>query len=816
MLRNYHYSRTLIQNHIGKYINVSNMLSDIENSISPTPVLDWEAKNASVLEEFGRNLIKQVENNELHKIVDRDDEIQRIIQILTRQTKSNPILIGEAGVGKTAIVEKLASVLIEKKDIPLVLHDTKLYEISLSKIFSSSSQPGALEKIIEMIITTAEQENAILFIDEVHMIMTEENGKIANLLKPAMARGKIKLIGATTADEFKNFEKDKAMTRRFQPVKISEPDNISVYRILKTRASEIEEFYNVFIPEKTLLKAIALSERYFQNRKQPDKAIDLLEEAAAKLRMSLEAKPEILIELEQKLNNKILEKEMYEVKIGETPKERDIKKLQNIDKAISDLQNKLKAKEELYYEQRQLFESLIKAREEKIELKNKYKKVLHLGNFEEASRIKIELLPSINQKISEIKKQLLDFAEKTDENLIQNVVMPEMVGSIIEKATGIPVNAQDDDDLKKYRNIVETLTKEIHGQDKAIRLITDAIKRSKAGLSDKNKPLGSFLCLGPTGVGKTYLSQKLAEFMFDTDKVLHRFDMSEYMEPHSVARLFGSPPGYVGYNEGGQLTEAVKRNPYSIILFDEIEKAHTRVFDALLQILDAGRMTDGQGEVVDFKNTIIIMTSNIGSDIIREGLEHGYDAEVIETALLDEIKKHFRPEFLNRFDAKVVFNSLTPESVEKIAESELKKLINKLQEDNEIDMFYHPDIPVYITNKAYSLVDGARPVKRFINDKIIQLLTDKILCGEVEKGSNVYLRLDENKNLILFSVNDKELQELQKDEKPSEVLKLLKGNSFETADITTDKSPKKKKKKKKKKKNNWLSNSFTLNTEVGD
>jgi ATP-dependent Clp protease ATP-binding subunit ClpA len=807
---------------LGKYLETDYIYEDLKAMIPAKPIQDWEANTKTVLDAFGRNLTKLAKEGELHRIVDRDEEIMKLIQILTRQTKSNPVLVGEAGVGKTAIVEKLAFILNEKSGIPSSLHDYQLYELSLPAIISSGDE----EEIIELIINTSKQEKAILFIDEVHVIQNHQQGKIANLFKPAMARGDIKLIGATTEDEYKVFEDDKAMTRRFQPVKISEPDKVSLYRILKAKADETEEFHNVIIPDETLLKAISLSERYLTSKQQPDKAIDLLETSSAKLRMILESKPDVLINLQNKVSDIQIEIEM--LKIREDKNERINKKIKDLTKDFKEYKKELKKKEAEYQKQKALFDGMLEAKNALKELHRFREVELQLGNFESAALVETKDIPEAQIKLENIEQRLLDFAQSSDEKLIQNVVIPDMISRIIEDMTGIPVKAQDQDDLEKYGNIEITLKEKVHGQDRPIDLISAAIKRSKAGLSDSNKPLGSFLCLGPTGVGKTYLAEKLAEFIFDTNKVLHRFDMSEYKEPHSVARLFGSPPGYVGHEKGGQLTELVKRNPYSMILFDEIEKAHSGVFDTLLQILDAGRMTDGQGQTVDFKNTIIIMTSNYGSEIIKKGVEKGYEAETIEIALLEELKKYFRPEFLNRFDAKVMFNSLRPEAIVQIADSELGKLAERLIHENNLDLNWHPDVPVYITNEAYSITDGARPIKRYLNDTVIDVLTNKILNGEIHKGDTIYMVIDNN-NLEVFTVDIQGLKELKEKEQLSIVLessKVLENNhstipDFNKVDeseiVTADiGSPKKKKKKKSKKSKKSWDSSFNLDTETGD
>ncbi len=801
-------------NILGKYINIEHLKEDLTEAIPTIPNKDWNKKEESILTAFGRDLTSLAQEGELHQIVGRNEEMVRLLSILTRHTKSNPILVGDAGVGKTAIVEKLAEVLLNKEDIPSSLWDYKLIEIEPSKLLSAGAAPGAMEELIGEIITEAKKEKAILFWDEIHVIM-DSDARIANLLKPAMARGEIKLIGATTEDEYKVFEKDEAMQRRMAPIKVTEPSKTSVYEILKKKSIEIEDVHNILIPEITMLKAIQLSEKFRIDRNQPDKAIDLLEEAAAKLRMTLESKPEVIIELEHKIEDLQLELEISEIET-DIKSERQQVNLKKVRDTLTSKRNELKELQIRYKPQRKLLQQFVQAKE-KLAADTKQKdSLLLLGKFNEAIKYEVEIIPEDEKNIQEIENSIMNLTQEMDTNLIQNVVTPEMVARVIEIQTGIPVTAQGNDDLEKYKNIDVTLKAKIHGQDKAIDLITAAIKRSKAGLSDSNKPLGSFLCFGPTGVGKTYLAQQLAVFMFETDKVLHRFDMSEYMEGHSVAKLFGSPPGYVGYGEGGQLTEAVKRNPYSIILFDEIEKAHPRVFDTMLQILDAGRMTDGQGLTVDFKNTIIIMTSNIGSDIIKEGLENQESVEYIEEQLIQEAGNHFRPEFLNRFDAKVMFNALDIESVVKITTTELEKLGEKLLSENDLDLHWHPNIPAWITKQAYNLVDGARPIKRFLNDKVVDLLTTGLLNNTIVKGDAVYIPWAESMHsLTLFSVLPEDLIQINEEAQKDGRL-VLKANFSEPPTQADTKKKAKTKKKKQKKEQQASDISINFKTELGD
>jgi len=790
---------------LGKYIRFEHFKEDIKNLLPITPNRVYEEVTETILDTFGRDLTALYLEGELPTVIGRDEEVQRMIQILTRQTKANPILLGKAGVGKTALLEKLAGVIVDGH-VPQALIGFKIIELNMAKLLSADG----VESIILEIVETAHKEKAILFIDEVHLI-NNDKGKIANLLKPAMARDKLKLVGATTHDEYKTFEKDEAIQRRFQPITVEEPSSAEVYEILKTKAQEAEEFHNVLIPRESLLKAITLSDRYIQNRQQPDKAIDLIEEAASRLRATLESKPQVIVELQRELGDIFIQREIIEVQSGDRITERNQGRIDNITLKITEKEKELALLSAKFKDQNQLLLDVIRFKKTLLNLNKARDKALHLSNFEVAVEYDTTDIPEMENKIIDIERKLIDMASTVDENLIQNVVVPVMIERVIETITGIPASAQNEEDIQKYAIIEETLKREVHGQDESINLMSKAIKRSKAGLADQHKPLGSFLCLGPTGVGKTYLAQKLTEFMFDTDKVLKRFDMSEYMEAHAVSRLFGSPPGYIGHDEGGQLTEAIRRNPYSVILFDEIEKAHPKVFNALLQVLDAGRMTDGKGNEVNFKNTVIIITSNIGSEIIRSGLERDLDKEVVEHALLNELTKHFKPEFLNRFDAKLVFNSLNRQVVEKIAESELKTLANRLEENNNLTLYWHSISARKITEASYDIMNGARPIKRFINDNIVSLLTDRIMQGEIKA----------NENSLVYLAWDEEVQDFDVFSVTKETLKLLQ--AADDSDVALEKTKPKKKAKKKKEREKEkeidviiVPKEDKLDTELGD
>ncbi len=763
--------QSVIKNTIGKYLKFKHFQEDMRLLLPTAPNMVWEVTKVTVLDEYGDDLTAQAIAGELDPIIGRDEEVQRMVQVLCRQTKSNPILLGDAGVGKTALVEKLAQLLINK-EVPHSLVGMRIVTLNMASILSDP----AVESVMMALVEAAYQEKVILFIDEVHLI-NNDKGKIANLLKPAMARGRIKLIGATTHDEFKVFDKDEAIQRRFQPIIINEPSQTMTYKILQSKAEGAEKFHNVLIPNETLLRAITLSNRYVQNRQQPDKAIDLVEEAASRLRATLESRPQEIIEKERLIADLRIQIEILEVAAHGNITERMASKINKLQEKCEVLDEELVHLNYIFKSQRLLLTEVIKTKESLAANKANHSMAIHKGNFAEAIALEQNTIPALEEQLKTQEDGLIEMASTADENLIGNVVVPIMVERVIETITGIPVSAQEDD-IGKYRTMDVELKKIVHGQDAPIDQMAAAIKRSKAGLSDAERPLGSFLCLGPTGVGKTYLAQKLTEFMFKTDAVLKRFDMSEYSEGHSIARLFGSPPGYVGHNEGGQLTEAIRRNPYSVILFDEIEKAHPRVFDAFLQLLDSGRMTDGKGNEINFKNTVIIMTSNVGSHIIHAGLERGSKMNVIEQALGQELTKHFRPEFLNRFDAKLLFNALSFEDVIRISESELIKLGEKLSKDNELDLNWHPAVAVAITTAAYDITDGARPVKRYINDNIISVLTDNIMNGDIVRGDTIYLA-NAGKKFELFSVD-------------AEMLAVLK----EAEKVDTE--PKKKKKKKKK------------------
>lgn len=752
---------------VSRYVSQHTFSKKIEARRQPAPVLEWEHRADSILSTFGVNLVKKAQAGEIDAALSRDEEIQRMEQILIRKTKNNPTLVGEPGTGKTAIVEGLA-LLLANNEVTPKLAGSGLYELNLSAVHAASGgNVGKLGEILGEIIAAAKKERAILFIDEIHAIMAE-NGKIANILKPAMARGEVKLIGATTSDEFKeHFDSDEAMKRRMQVIRVEEVDDTSVYRILQQKAKNMEEFHNVIVPNAALLKAITLSNRYMTERNQPDKAIDLIEEASSKLRMTLESRPTEIVILEREIGKAKIECEMMQEE-GVTS-DRAKKTLKKLEDTIAEKEEKLAEAQAAFAVQKGKIDELREARESIQDLKDQHKLHMHNGRFSEAQKLKLEEIPAAIATLERVEKELLEV--NPDEQIIGNVVQPDMVARVIEGITGIPVRAQGEDDIEKYRNIEETLLKKVHGQDEVIHSISEAIQRSKAGLSDPNKPIMSCLSLGPTGVGKTFTAEQLAEFMFDTTKVMHRFDMSEFAEPHSISRLFGSPPGYVGYAEGGQLTEAVRRNPYSILLFDEIEKAHPKVFDSFLQILDAGRMTDGQGNTVDFKNTIIIMTSNIGSTVIQRGIEDGYPREVIEEALGKELLNNFRPEFLNRFDVKVMYNSLSIEDVLHVAQNELEKFQEKLSRDSEIELYWSKLVPAGIAVSSYDPMNGARPIKRFINNKIVNALTQLILKGEVQSGGSVWCEIF-GEEFTMIPVTSEELKEAQAEDEAREIPSL--------------------------------------------
>ena len=688
---------------------------------NPNPENTYE-----VLEKYGRDLTKDVENGKLDPVIGRDDEIRRVIQILSRKTKNNPILIGEPGVGKTAIVEGLAW-RIYKNDVPISLQNKTLYELDLGSLVAGAKYRGEFEERLKAVLGEIKKANGniILFIDEIHQLVgagkTDGAMDAANLLKPMLARGELHCIGATTLDEYRQYiEKDAALERRFQKVQVDEPtidDSIAILRGLK---DSFERHHGV--KDSAIIGAVNLSQRYITDRFLPDKAIDLIDEACASIRMEIDSLPEELDGITREKNR--LEMERISIE-KEDSNEDNVKRLNDIKERIASLTEQETALKAKWKEEKSSLDHIKELKNQKNKLVALQDKYMQEGNLQEASKLQYGDIPKITKEIADLE------AKESDDALLQEKVTVDNVSEVISRWTGIPMNKLMASEREKLLALDDTLKVRVIGQDDAITKVTDAILRSRAGINDEEKPIGSFLFLGPTGVGKTEVAKALAEQLFDTEKNIVRIDMSEYMEKFSVSRLVGAPPGYVGYEEGGQLTEAVRRHPYSIVLLDEIEKAHPDVFNILLQVLDDGRITDSKGNTVSFKNTIIIMTSNIGSQYLLEG-----NNEENRKLVKEELKVHFKPEFLNRIDEIVMFNSLDGSVVRKIIDKFIGQLVHRLQDKK---------ITISLTDQAYQMIQeegfdpiyGARPLKRFIQSQIETKLAKEIIKGTVHQGQHV-------------------------------------------------------------------------------
>ena len=693
-----------------------------------------------VLEKYGRDLVKLAKEGKLDPVIGRDEEIRRAIQILSRRTKNNPILIGEAGVGKTAIVEGIAQRIVSE-DVPDTLKDKTIFQLDMGALIAGTKFRGEFEDRLKAVIDEIKnsQGQIILFIDEIHTIVgagaTSEGGVDAsNMLKPALARGEIKTIGATTIEEYRKYiEKDAALQRRFQPVLIKEPSEDETIAILRGLKERYEVHHGVRIKDSALVAAVKLSSRYITDRFLPDKAIDLIDEAASLLRMQIDSMPVELDALTRRLRLLEMERKALENETDEQSKAR----LAEVLKEISTIKESVDTLTMKWKREKSIIEDIRKIKTNIENLKTKANIVQSQGDLDTAAKIIYGDIPSLNKQLDQKYEELKEV--QGNNPLLKEEVGEEEIAQVVSKWTGIPVARMLETEKDKLLKLEETLKKRVVGQDQAVTAVSNAIRRSRAGLSDPNRPIGSFIFLGPTGVGKTELAKALAEALFDTEKALIRIDMSEYMEKFSVSRLIGAPPGYVGYEEGGQLTEAVRRNPYSVILLDEIEKAHPDVFNILLQVLDDGRLTDSKGHTVDFRNTIIIMTSNIGSKYISEinaipGTQEYMDQyERIVERVTEETRHIFRPEFLNRIDEIIVFNPLTIKELKAIVELLLAKSSEKLIEKG-IAIEFSEDVKTFIINRGYDPVYGARPLRRAIQKYIENPLADFIIRNDVEKG----------------------------------------------------------------------------------
>lgn len=693
------------------------------------------------LDKYAKNLNQLAQSNKLDPVIGRDEEIRRVLHILSRRTKNNPILVGEPGVGKTAIAEGIAHRIISG-DIPENLKSKIIYSLDMGALIAGAKYKGEFEERLKAVIKEVIDSNGqiILFIDEIHTLVGAGGGgdgamDAANILKPALARGELRAIGATTLNEYqKYFEKDKALERRFQKVMVNEPsveDTVSILRGLKER---YETHHKVTIKDEAIIAAAELSSRYITNRFLPDKAIDLIDEAAAKLRLEMDSVPEELDELDRKIRQLEIEREAIK-------RENDETKVKDLSETIADLSEKRNAMRAKWQGEKTIVDRISNEKENIEKLKVDAEKAERIGDYAKVAEIRYGKIKDAEQKLIAFEKELDDI--KKGSRLMKEEVTAEDIAEVVSKWTGIPLNKMLQAEKDKLLNLEDYLHARVVGQDEAIVAVADAIRRSRAGLQDPKKPLGSFLFIGTTGVGKTELAKALAELLFDDEKAMVRIDMSEYMEKHSVSRLIGSPPGYVGYDEGGQLTELVRNQPYSVVLLDEIEKAHPDVFNILLQVLEDGRLTDNKGRVVDFKNTIIIMTSNIGSHLIQQNFENVKTDNDIFTAtetskaqIFDALKRVLKPEFFNRIDEVIMFKPLLQGDIKEIVKIQLNNLKKQLV-DMDINLEYTDELVDYFSKEGYEPQYGARPLKRLINKELINELSKMILADKIDKNKKV-------------------------------------------------------------------------------
>ena len=695
----------------------------------------YDQKEENVLEKYGRDIVRDVIDGKIDPVIGRDDEVRSITRILSRKTKNNPVLIGEPGVGKTAIVEGLAQRIV-KGDVPNSLKDKHIWELDMGALISGAKYRGEFEERLKAVLKKIKDSNGelIMFIDEIHMIVgsgAEGAVDTSNMLKPMLARGEIKVIGATTLNEYRKYiEKDGALERRFQRVQVKEPNVLDTITILRGLKSRFEVYHGVNIKDRALVAAATLSDRYITDRFLPDKAIDLIDEACATIKVQIDSVPTNLDELTRKIMRMQIELEAIKKDKDELSK----KRVEELKEKIAKLKEKETKLRSDWEKEKEVNEKINTKKDEIEKARFNLEQAENNYDLETAAKLRHGTIPRLEQELNELRK--IDSSK-----ILSDIVDEEDIAAIISKWTNIPIKKLVGGEKEKLINLESNMKKRVKGQDEAIKLVSQAILRARAGIKDPKRPIGSFIFLGPTGVGKTEVAKTLAYELFDDERHMVRIDMSEYMEAHSVSRLVGAPPGYVGYDEGGQLTEAVRRNPYSIVLFDEIEKAHKDVFNILLQILDDGRITDSQGRTVDFKNTIIIMTSNLGSEYILDNKENS------EELVMDELKHTFRPEFINRIDEIIIFKALSKEIVYDILDKIIKEIEVRLQ-DKKISIELTEKAKKFIIDNSYNPDFGARPIKRYVSRNLETLIANNIIMDKIKFNSKIIVDV-ENDNLII-------------------------------------------------------------------